>query len=471
MGQHVYKVARLTDEQISEALSALAEEYGPFQISIQACTHGLGGVSFPEQSEKFWTDLLHLKADLIDHFSGQISGVSVYYYRGGHSGQVWEKSPAFDDIAIDVQNGDIQRLKVAARVISLFRPVQIPRHNDKSELLDAQRAIQESTFSRLESQLEKLFEQTLDVRAQLDEATRKKENALEASFQQKLEIAESELTEQRAKLAKEEEALEVRRKALDDSDNTFARRQIRDRMLSDVSARVQNFGVSEATVAARRPVAHGMLALALLLFGFFCWTAQEIMTARGQASSMIIALSEASASSAGSASAPERVVASSAGGVQRQTSGDLAINALAASANERIALWIRLSLVSIGLVGSLIYYIRWQNQWASQFSTTEQSLQQFHIDVNRANWVVETCLEWRKENQADIPASLVDSLTRGLFSGRDSASQVLHPADELASALMGSASKLSLDINGNKVEIDKPGKIPKTISSGPVAQG
>jgi hypothetical protein len=133
---------------------------------------------------------------------------------------------------------------------------------------------------------------------------------------------------------------------------------------------------------------------------------------------------------------------------------------------ERLLLWIRFSLLSIGLAASILYYIRWQNQWASSFATTEQSLQQFYIDVNRANWVVETCLEWRKENNSDIPASLVESLTRGLFSGRDSPPTVLHPADELASALMGSASKLSLDLNGNKLDIDKPGKIPKTVHAG-----
>ena len=42
----------------------------------------------------------------------------------------------------------------------------------------------------------------------------------------------------------------------------------------------------------------------------------------------------------------------------------------------------------------------------------------------------------------------------------------VHPADELASALMGSASKLSLDINGNKLDIDKPGRIPKEVKIG-----
>lgn len=111
----------------------------------------------------------------------------------------------------------------------------------------------------------------------------------------------------------------------------------------------------------------------------------------------------------------------------------------------------------------MIYYIRWQNQWAQQFAQTEFALQQFQIDINRANWVVETCLEWRKETQSDIPTMLIESMTKGLFKDKESLAPVLHPADELASALMGSASKLTLNVGGNTVEIDKPKNIPKAI--------
>lgn len=75
--------------------------------------------------------------------------------------------------------------------------------------------------------------------------------------------------------------------------------------------------------------------------------------------------------------------------------------------------------------------------------------------------MVESCVEWRKERQSDVPTTLIESMTRGLFATRDMPPPVLHPADELASALMGSASKVSLDLGGNKVNIDKPGKIPK----------
>ena len=165
----------------------------------------------------------------------------------------------------------------------------------------------------------------------------------------------------------------------------------------------------------------------------------------------------------GEPATPEKLAAIKAQSAGRAANTEAAGVSLVTLGNERIALWIRLSLVSLGLVASLVYYIRWQNQWAQQFATTELSLQQFHIDVNRANWVIETCLEWRKETESAIPATLIESMTRGLFAGREASTQVLHPADELASALMGSASKLSLDVGGNKLEIDKPHKIPKTV--------
>lgn len=436
MGSQTYKIARLSDEQIADALTKLGNELGPFEIGIQVATHSFGTVSFPAQENEKWKRFLLLKTDLIDHFAGQVASVSVAYYRGGQLGHAWEKSPVLDDLVLDTRGSEPDQLQVAARILALLRPVQLPNTADAIDLVGAQRAIQESTFARLEQQLEQLFQQTIDVRANLDEAVRKKEADLEEAFKERLLRAESEFDSQRAAILEEQRQLEARKKSLDDSDNTFARRQIRDRMLGDVAQRVQNFGVSTTTVNARKPVAVGMFVVAGFLLTLFAWTAYEIYLLKAETAALL-----------------------------KELPADLAKNALASASTERVALWIRLSLVSVGFVASAIYYIRWQSQWATQFAATEQSLQQFHIDVNRANWVVETCLEWRKDNRSDIPAPLVESLTKGLFSGRETTAQVMHPADELASALMGSASKLSLDINGNKVEIDKPRRIPKSIAS------
>jgi Skp family chaperone for outer membrane proteins len=461
MGQVAYKIPRFTDEQIHSSLSELAVEFGNFSVSVQVGDAHIGQISYPEASDANLSAVLAQKSDLIFHFAGSVQGVMLIYYRGGAEGALWNKSPIFDDLAIDIQGFDPNRIKIAARILALFRPVQLPRPSDPISLLESQRALQESSFSRLQQQLEKVFEQTINLRGQLDEQVRSKEAALEDEFKQRQLDASQLIQGQTEELEKRERELDERRKSLDESDNTFARRQIRDRMLSDVSARVQNFGLSPTTVKARHPVAVGMGILCIFLFGLLVWTSFELFTERQKSwqvaenSSSVVAAKVGAAAS----SSPSTNLQTTASAQSLPTNTE-------ANGTEKLLLWIRFSLVSVGLAASILYYIRWQNQWASTFASTEQSLQQFHIDVNRANWVVETCLEWRKETNSDIPAPLIESLTRGLFAGRDTSPAVLHPADELASALMGSASKLSLDLSGNKLEIDKPGKIPKTVKAG-----
>lgn len=458
MGNINYKIPRVTDEQIHRSLVALANEFGSFRVEVNVGDTHIGQVTFPPASESNWVAVLSEKSELIFHFSGVVAGVSITYYRGGAQGSFWEKSPVLDDLAIDIQQFDPARVKVSARVLNLFRPVQLPRPADPAALLESQRHLQEASFSRLQLQLEKVFEQTIDLRAQLDEQVQQKHEALEAEFKQR-EIEASQRIDKRAEeVASKERELDERSKLIDESDNTFARRQIRDRMLSDVAARVQNFGLSQATVAARRPVAHGIAVLCLFLLALLAWTSFELYVARipplkvSPHATTLASAAQSLASESASAAASQ---------VQHLEKSEFA--SVHVTDTERIFLWIRFAFLSIGLAASILYYIRWQNGWALTFATTEQSLQQFHIDVNRANWVVETCLEWRKETESDIPVPLIESLTRGLFAGRETSLNVLHPADELASALMGSASKLSLDLNGNKLDIDKPGKIPKSV--------
>ncbi|BCO26152.1 hypothetical protein MIZ03_1032 [Rhodoferax lithotrophicus] len=69
-------------------------------------------------------------------------------------------------------------------------------------------------------------------------------------------------------------------------------------------------------------------------------------------------------------------------------------------------------------------------------------------------------MEWRKETDSAIPTELLSSITNGLFvNPMSEPERVIHPADELASALMGSASKLKLKVGDGEMEFDKPSKI------------
>jgi TRAP-type C4-dicarboxylate transport system permease small subunit len=451
MPNQLYKIPRVTDVQIVHVLTKLGKEFGDFDVSANAMQHGLGSVRFPgEPALPAWQQVIALNSELIDHFTAGIGGISVTYYRGGSTGDPAQKSPVLDDLLIDLNGVDPGRLKAAAAVLAAFRPVSVPRSAKASDAVLAQQAIQESTFARLQKQLEELFAQTIQVRQQLDDSVRQKTEDLEAAYLAKQRAADEEVNRRQADLQERHEELQRRAQELDDSDNTFARRKIRDGMLNDVTERVKNFDVSNATRNARRPVELGMRGLIFLFILLMVLTGFEIFKSSESQSSIaavVTNLREAGPSAA-SAASPNL---------------GLATSMLHDTSTERIALWIRFSLLTIGLVGAILYYIRWQSRWAEQFATTENSLKQFHLDVNRANWVVETCLEWRKESDSAIPLPLIESLTRGLFTQNDQGPPAVHPTDELASALVGSASKISLAVGDSKIEYDKPGKIPKSV--------
>jgi hypothetical protein len=100
------------------------------------------------------------------------------------------------------------------------------------------------------------------------------------------------------------------------------------------------------------------------------------------------------------------------------------------------------------------------NRWFEQHSLTEFHLKQFELDMERASWLVETSLEWKDAKGTAMPPELMKSLSTGLFNNRDEVEQVVHPADQLASALLGSASAIKLQAGESSIEVD-PKKLKK----------
>ena len=87
MPNQVYKIARVTDAQISQALVKLGQEFGEFDANINVMQVGLGSVRFPEnQKPAAWQQVVKLGGELVDHFGANINGVSFTYYRGGQTG-------------------------------------------------------------------------------------------------------------------------------------------------------------------------------------------------------------------------------------------------------------------------------------------------------------------------------------------------------------------------------------------------
>ncbi|MCM0752025.1 hypothetical protein DEA98_14245 [Brucella pseudogrignonensis] len=94
------------------------------------------------------------------------------------------------------------------------------------------------------------------------------------------------------------------------------------------------------------------------------------------------------------------------------------------------------------------------NRWVERYADTEFYLKQFELDIDRANWVVETALEWKEKQDRTIPDALLGSISRNLFLKTDRDEDAdMHPADYLASAILGRASALNLKVPGGELQL------------------
>jgi hypothetical protein len=135
-----------------------------------------------------------------------------------------------------------------------------------------------------------------------------------------------------------------------------------------------------------------------------------------------------------------------------------------------VAAWllIRQGLLILALVGAILYYVRWMNRWFEDHADAEFRLKQFQLDIDRASWVVETALEWRRLENSEIPAPLLEGITRNLFSNPDLTANDQTAVDDLASALVGNASAVRVKLGENEISLDRKGikALEKTVENG-----
>ncbi len=119
--------------------------------------------------------------------------------------------------------------------------------------------------------------------------------------------------------------------------------------------------------------------------------------------------------------------------------------------------------LAAAFVGTAFFYLKWLNRWFEQHSEAEFLIKKMELDIDRASWVVETAFEWNHQVDEPMPDILMTGISRNLFEGASrSGDDVKNPADELASALFGSAAaKVKLNNSGQAdIEID-PSKLAK----------
>jgi len=420
------KIPRMPDRSIIECFKKLGDKYSVSNISVYALGFTqIGNVDLNGDSNEEFDALIAHDSRLIETCALNISGLNISYHRGGQY-QEEQKSPIFDEIILNwnPQQGNLSnkdKLNIVSIInadLKAFEPgrfVDAGLSEEQTQLL----SIHEGTLERLERLNEDLIRQSSEFRENLEKRFEERTSDLEQQTKNKQEKLDKEYEERSQVLEKKDQVLTDKLSAIDDRDNTHVRREIRDKMLSDVKSRIDTFGVSRSTEGKRIPVLVGIVIMVIAIASMLAYSIYEM---------------------------------------HQLTMPN--INANTTPVPSLYWIWVKITFLSIGLLGTILYYIKWQNRWAEQHANSEFQLQQFYIDVNRANWVIESCLEWRKETESVIPAALLKSITRNLFeNGTDDLEKVTHPSDALASALLGSASKLKMKVGDNELEFNKPGKI------------
>ncbi len=456
------KIPRASDRSVASAFTELGARFGIATATVSGMAGvQIGAIQLANEPTGEWKVLLDLDSSLIEHMQATLSGLTIRYYRGGNF-PIESKSPIYDEFGIDFSAGPNSastqvRLEIIAFLSEKMKRFELGRISisEASPEINQVLAIHQSNLERLEKLNEDLIGKSAAFRDDVERRFDEKVLQHEAQSAQKQAAADKQMQAATEKLQQREQLLTEKLASIDDRDNTHVRREIRDRMLDDVKKRIESFGVSKVTEQKRKPVAFGMQLLCAVIGLLILWTLFEISKVETTGFPAHVS----------AAATPPATSASASNPLATQVRESAVAPGFDASA--LYWLWTRLGVLTLSLFGSIIYYIKWQNRWADQHAANEFQLQQFYIDVNRANWVIESCLEWRKETDSTIPTELVSSITNGLFvNPMSEPERVIHPADELASALMGSASKLKLKVGDGEMEFDKPGKIPNKTAVG-----
>jgi hypothetical protein len=413
------KVPRASDKSIIDCFKEIAKHTGTNQISISALGfNSIGNVDLNGELPEIVDLLVKKNSAIIENVSMSTQGLSISFYRGG-SYQPQDKSGIFDEIVFRQNSNGIVNAETSIEIVTTI--------NRKLKAFDPKRsssgstdeqaqfdAIHISTIERLEALNENLVKDTHDYRIQLDREFGIKVEKAEESFEEKRKQLEAEYLVKEEALKAEADALERKKKELDDSSNTHARRAIRRDILKEIKARQTKFSLTDGTNSLRKPIAIAMLGLIAIFVVLGAVSVKEFYDVL--------------------------------------QGSDL---------NKIVITGIKQTIYSAGAIGSVVFMIRWMNRWFELHSQSEFELKHFELDMERASWLVETSLEWKDAKGTAIPPELLESLSNNLFSkDKEKLDPLHHPADQLASALLGSASSVRLKAGDSSIEID-PKKLVK----------
>lgn len=266
----------------------------------------------------------------------------------------------------------------------------------------------EEGLLRLENLSQRLIEENEAYRHKTDQGLEVERKTLEERFAARyLELEKDHGTKHQLLLSREV-ALEEKIKGLDDRDSRFVRREIRQDLKRALAGSAKRFELSQSTTK-KRWVLHVLFATLIGISIYSLYYAYAV------------GLSFAD----GSTNWPNVV---------------------------------RSLLTGVAFAIAMVFYIRWNDDWFRQHANEEFRLKRLELDIDRASWVVEMAMEWTREKDAGvIPREIMEGITRNLFAD-PLAGRFSHPTEDLASALLGASTGLSMKVPGiAELQLDRKG--------------
>jgi len=424
MGSHQITVHKVADQLLLRFFMEVAQAIGSTTVSVLVIGHtqqvpiSWNNETWTLDREFHWL----LKSDdySIDYLSTSRPGFQVTADRRTFPGNV-----LYDQLSITSdpnQTGGApplagEGIKAVNDLVSTYLMAGL---NSASLAFNSPETVQsllkshQTMVTRLEGMVVDIGERATRARIELDEEFNARKSELELQFAQRQTDAQRTLEEQKRILADQDEELRTRTKLLDDRNNTHARRALHEQFKTRLADRFKNLDLTPQTQSSRTPIHWAVVVTAGILAVLIAAFTYEAITTLSSATS---------------------------------------------TWSERILVIVKSATASLGFLGIISWYLRWLNRWFERLADAEFQLKQFELDINRAQWVVETAFEWKITQNAPIPDPLLENISRNLFSKSEKDENAdMHPADFLASAILGRASAVSLKIpGGGEVSLDNKG--------------
>ena len=353
--------------------------------------------SFPENAMA----TLELDSELLNHgtLNFHFPGVAPF---GLHFQRAQDKP--FDKVTVHLGNIPANKIDLKGKAVAAARKALNAVHS--SERLKKSLELEEPAYAVREAELTKI--EQIGINLVEDQAKRTKE--LEEQHASRQKDLEKRYQDKEAQLKSEQAALEQRKKEIDDRESKHARRANEKDLKKIFQGYATTFTLSKGTQDLRRPIKWFTFGLITFLGGL-----------------LVLLL-----------------------GIEFKIFGDRQF--------DPTTLLVTRVAFGLALGGAALFYIRWQNRWFEQHSKEEFELKRMEIDLHRASWAVELAMEWKKETGEAIPDAIFTQLSRNLFSPNAEPLPALHPADQLASAILGSSAEVEIPLpNGGKVKLDRKG--------------